>query len=89
MSVAAAGPQVAGALPVGVDGLHDILAAGCAATHMHLVESQSGTGGITLDLPLPRNGNGRGLCIILFVIGNRILAAAASPLPGNRTDAKR
>jgi hypothetical protein len=84
MSVAAAGPQVAGALPADVD---DTLAGGGARTHIHLVASQSGTGRTTLGLSLP--GKERGSCITLFVINNEVVTTAGGQLPSNRTDAKR
>lgn len=88
MSVAAARPQVAGALSAGVDGLSDIPAGGCAPPNIHLVTSQPGTGRTTLGLPLPGNGNERGSCITLFVISNKTPADAAGHMPGNRTYAK-
>jgi circadian clock protein KaiC len=82
MSVATTEPQaVTGALPTGVDGLDDILGGGYAATHVHLIEGQPGTGKTTLALQFLRDGNARGergLCITLSESRNELLAAAAS-----------
>jgi circadian clock protein KaiC len=82
MSVATTGPQVvAGALPTGVDGLDDVLGGGYAATHIHLIEGQPGTGKTTLALQFLRDGNARGersLYITLSESRIELLAAAAS-----------
>jgi circadian clock protein KaiC len=82
LSAAQTGPQaVVGMLPTGVDGLDDILGGGYAATHLHLIEGQPGTGKTTLALQFLRDGNARGergLYITLTEDRAELLAAAAS-----------
>ena len=82
MSLATARPQaVAGMVPTGVDGLDDVLAGGYAATHVHLIEGQPGTGKTTLALQFLCDGHERGehtLYITLSESRNELLAAAAS-----------
>jgi circadian clock protein KaiC len=68
-------------LPTGVDGLDDILGGGYAATHIHLIEGEPGTGKTTLALQFLRDGNARGergLYITLSESRTELLAAAAS-----------
>ena len=68
-------------MSTGVDGLDDILGGGYAASHIHLIEGQPGTGKTTLALQFLRDGNARGertLYITLSETRNELLAAAAS-----------
>jgi circadian clock protein KaiC len=81
MNAAATGPVTAVAtLPTGVDGLDDVLG-GYAATHLHLIEGQPGTGKTTLALQFLRDGSARGercLYVTLAESGKELLATAAS-----------
>jgi circadian clock protein KaiC len=70
-----------GALSTGVEGLDDILGGGYAATHIHLIEGQPGTGKTTLAMQFLRDGNARGergLYITLSESRSELIAASAS-----------
>jgi circadian clock protein KaiC len=77
----ATAPLPGTALTAGVEGLDDVLGGGYAASHMHLIEGQPGTGKTTLALQFLRAGcvlGERCLYITLSETRDELIAAAAS-----------